>query len=389
MKDISIYFTPDVEPVQYTDQQIGGMLRVNSITGGFPDLDQKGVALIFVPEYRQGNGDSEYKYWIQAFRAAFAKQFKGDWKSTIYDLGIIIPGNEVMDTYMVLVEVVAELSKKDIIPLVIGGSQDLTFAIYKAYEKLEQTINLVAVDAELDMGDPEDDIHARGWLNKIILHKPNYLFNFSLFGYQSNLISREERKLLEELYFDHYRLGDFYNNQRMAEPLLRNADILSFDLNAIKAADYRGNSTYLPNGFYGEDACRVMRYAGMSDKLSALGLFNFKLAESQSDQKADINLLAQMCWYFIEGHNLRKQDYPVGSKTAYLKYRVNIDDFKDEIIFYKSNKSSRWWMEVPYPNMKGMKLQRHLLVPCDYEDYENALNNELPDLWLRTYRKLS
>lgn len=389
MKDLSIYFTPDSEPTHYTNQQIGSVLKVNSVNGGFPMIDLPGIALIFVPEYRQGEGADEYKFWVQAFRAAFAKQYLGDWKSTIYDLGTIVPGNEVMDTYMALVDVVTELSKKNIIPLIIGGSQDLTFAIYKAYEKLEQTINLVAVDAELDMGDPEDDIQARGWLNKIILHKPNYLFNFSLFGYQSNLISREEMKLLDELYFDHYRLGEFYSNQRMAEPLLRNADILSFDLNAIKSADYRGNSTFLPNGFYGEDACRVMRYAGMSDKLSALGLFNYSQAELQSDQRSDINLLAQMVWYFIEGYNLRKKDYPVGSKSAYLKYRVNIDDFKDEIIFYKSNKSSRWWMEVPYPNVKGVKLQRHLLVPCDYEDYENALNNELPDLWLRTYRKLS
>ena len=389
MKDLSIYFTPDSEPTHYTNQQIGSVLKVNSVNGGFPEIDLPGIALIFVPEYRQGEGADEYKFWVQAFRAAFAKQYLGDSKSTIYDLGTIVPGNEVMDTYMAIVDVVTELSKKNIIPLIIGGSQDLTFAIYKAYEKLEQTINLVAVDAELDMGDPEDDIQARGWLNKIILHKPNYLFNFSLFGYQSNLISREEMKLLDELYFDHYRLGEFYSNQRMAEPLLRNADILSFDLNAIKSADYRGNSTFLPNGFYGEDACRVMRYAGMSDKLSALGLFNYSQAELQSDQRSDINLLAQMVWYFIEGYNLRKKDYPVGSKSAYLKYRVNIDDFKDEIIFYKSNKSSRWWMEVPYPNVKGVKLQRHLLVPCDYEDYENALNNELPDLWLRTYRKLS
>ncbi len=130
-----------------------------------------------------------------------------------------------------------------------------------------------------------------------------------------------------------------------------------------------------------------MRYAGLSDKLTSLGLFNF--APGGEGYSSDINLLSQMIWYFIEGYSLRKKDYPIGSKSTYLKYRVNIDDFKDEIIFYKSNKSSRWWLEVPYPKVKGIKLQRHLLVPCNYEDYENALLNELPDLWLRTYKKLS
>lgn len=389
MKDLSIYFLPAPDGHHYNEQQLGGAIRVNSKANGFPDLNDKGVAFIFVPEYRQGKASGDSEAWIPALRTAFSKQYLGDWSGLIYDLGTIIPGAEIMDTYMALVEVVTELSKKEILPFIIGGSQDLTFPIYKAYEKLEQTVNLVAVDATLDMGSPEEDIHAEGWLNKIILHKPNYLFNFSLFGYQSNLVSLDEMKLLNDLYFDHYRLGEFYSNQRMAEPLVRNADILSFDLNAIKSADYRGNNAFLPNGLYGEDACRVMRYAGMSDKLSAIGLFNFNQAESDPEQNADVNLLAQMCWYFLEGYNLRKRDYPVGSKSAYLKYRVNIDDFKDEIIFYKSNKSSRWWMEVPYPNAKGTKLQRHLLVPCNYEDYENALNNELPDLWLRTYRKLS
>jgi arginase family enzyme len=389
MKDLSIYFTPDSDGHHYNDQQLGGVVEINSVANGFPEISENGVALIYVPEYRQGQTKGNSDAWIPLFRAAFLKQYLGNWSSNIYDLGTIIPGAEVMDTYMALVEVVSELSKKNIVPLVIGGSQDLTFPIYKAYEKLEQTVNLVAVDASLDMGDPDEDIHADGWLNKIILHKPNYLFNFSLFGYQSNLVSRDEMKLLNDLYFDQYRLGEFYSNERMAEPLVRNADILSFDLNAIKSADYKGNLAYLPNGFYGEDACRIMRYAGISDKLSALGLFNYSEATLESDQRSDINLLAQMCWYFIEGYNLRKQDYPVGSKSAYLKYRVNIDDFKDEIVFYKSNKSSRWWMEVPYPNVKGVKLQRHLLVPCNYEDYENALDNELPDLWLRTYRKLS
>ena len=172
----------------------------------------------------------------------------------------------------------------------------------------------------------------------------------------------------------------------MVEPLVRNADILSFDLNSVRGSDYNGNSEELPHGLYGEDACRVMRYAGLSDKLTSLGIFNF-----QSSEKIgfDASLLAQMVWYFLEGFENRKRDFPIGSKSSYTKYLVAIDDFKDEIVFYKSDKSGRWWMEVPYPKVEGAKFQRHLLVPCDHEDYKNALTNEMPNLWWRTFEKLS
>ena len=99
-----------------------------------------------------------------------------------------------------------------------------------------------------------------------------------------------------------------------------------------------------------------MRYAGLSDKLTSLGIFNFN--STDLFVKQDANLVAQMVWYFVEGVNHRNGDYPKCTKKKDTKYRVSIDDFKDEIIFYKSNKSARWWMEVPYPNSEKLKFQR-------------------------------
>lgn len=386
MKDLGIYFNnSDQREIDLKDGQLGHQI-IDCKTAGFESIASKSIAIITVPEYRNSDLSQENTQWIDGFKSSFYQLYPGHWHVPIYDLGVINPGQSVQDTYVALKDVVTELVKHEVFPIVVGGSQDLNYAVYQAYEKLEQTINLIAVDAALDLGDPDEGIYADSWINKIVLHKPNYLFNFSLLGYQSYLVNTKELDLLEELYFDAYRLGEFYTNEKMVEPLLRNADILSFDMNAIRSSDYKSNSSHLPNGFYGEDACRILRYAGLSDKLTSLGLFNF--SPNDQNYNSDINLLSQMLWYFIEGYNLRKEDYPIGSKSAYLKYRVNIDDFRDEIIFYKSNKSNRWWLEVPYPKLEGMKLQRHLLVPCNYEDYENALKNELPNLWLRTYKKL-
>jgi hypothetical protein len=46
-------------------------------------------------------------------------------------------------------------------------------------------------------------------------------------------------------------------------------------------------------------------------------------------------------------------------------------------------------MEVPYSISNASKYQRHQLVPCSIGDYEMAMKGELPDLWWKTYLKLS
>ena len=384
MKDLGIYFTSFGDTSICSTNQLGKRINVNSAES-FYAPGKFEVAILFVPEYRNCGFDQSQHY-IDEIRKSFYKLFPGEWKVKITDLGTILPGETVDDTYTAVRDVVKELVKNQTFPIVIGGGQDLTYPLFEAYQSLEQTVNILDIDCAIDMGDPEDAISAKAWINKVLMLRPNYLFNYSVLGYQSYLVQQKEVDLLNKLFFDAYRLGEFYQNPRMVEPLVRNADILSFDLNAILVSDYSGNSEKLPHGLYGEDACRVMRYAGMSDKLTSLGIFNFKSAERQD---FDANLVAQMMWYFIEGFENRKRDYPIGSKTSYTKYMVSIDDFKDEIIFYKSDKSGRWWMEVPYPKIKGAKYQRHLLVPCDYEDYKNALTNEMPNLWWRTFEKLS
>lgn len=384
MKDLSIYFNSFGNASNCLDSQLGKKIHVNTesstnIPGKFE------IAIFFVPEFRNSDLDSGTGY-IDQIRSKLYSLNYGSWKVEITDLGTIIPGNTVEDTYQAVKDVVCELVKGQVFPIIIGGSQDLTFPIFEAYQSLEQTVNILDVDCTIDMGDPDDHISYSSWLSKVLTLRPNYLFNYSLLGYQTYLIEQKELDLVNKLFFDAYRLGDFYSNPKMVEPLVRNADILSFDLNAVRGSDYQANTHDLPHGLYGEDACRIMRYAGLSDKLTSLGLFNFQEGEFL---KRDANLLAQMIWYFVEGFENRKKDYPIGSKNSYTKYLVSIDDFKDEIVFYKSDKSGRWWMEVPYPKVQGSKFQRHLLVPCDYEDYKNALTNEMPNLWWRTFEKLS
>lgn len=305
----------------------------------------------------------------------------------IIDLGNLKIGATINDTYFALSSIVEHLIKQNVLPIIIGGSQDLTYANFLGYQNLEQTVNLVAIDSKFNLGEADEAIDSDNFLTKIILHQPNFLFNYSNIGYQSYFTDKEEVELMSKLYFDAYRLGQVQKNIEEVEPIVRNADIVSFDISAIRQSEAPGNKNASPNGFYGEQACQISRYAGLSDKVTSIGFYEINPTLDTNGQTA--HSVAQMIWYFIDGYNNRKNDFPVGSRKTYLKYIVNMQEGNNELVFYKSDKSERWWMDVPFPSHSKIKFERHVLVPCSYQDYKTACENEVPNRWWQTFQKLS
>jgi formiminoglutamase len=384
MKDISIYFQPVLTESENNDATIGSVIATHT-ENNFPELVKGGVALLNVPEYRNGGVDCAPNKDFR-FRDEFYQLFIGEnWKMPLYDLGDIIPGNTVEDTYFAIRQVTAELVKAQIIPLVIGGSQDLTYAMYQGYEALEQMINVMSIDHKLDLGEPDEEISKDAYVNKLLMHRPCFLFNYATLGFQTPLVKHAQLDLFNKLYFDAVRLGEFNADFKVAEPLLRNTDLLSIDLQAIRSSDFSGKHFQQPNGFFNHEMCQLAKYAGISDKLTAIGIFNCYLEGSALKEH---QLIAQIMWYFIDGVAQRYGDFPVGSKKAYTKFTVYFEKDAHEIVFYKSNISARWWMEVPYPPVDNVKFERHHMVPCNKEDYDFALVGEIPDLWWKTYQKL-
>jgi hypothetical protein len=189
------------------------------------------------------------------------------------------------------------------------------------------------------------------------------------------------------MYFDLYRLGQLQGNLEEAEPFVRDADILSFDISSVRRSDAPGTSHSTPNGLYGEEACQIFRYAGMSDKLSSVGIYEINPLSDNGNQTSE--LAAQLVWYFLEGFSNRKNDYPGASDKDYMKYTILIKGPDHDVIFYKSKKTGRWWMEVPFMTGKRTRYQRHSMVPCSYSDYQQACTGELPDRWWQAYQKLN
>ena len=185
--------------------------------------------------------------------------------------------------------------------------------------------------------------------------------------------------MIEKLFFDAYRLGEVSNDISIAEPVFRDADLVSIDLNSIKSSDSGNFTIFTPNGFNGKEICSLSRYAGISDKVSLFGVFNY------FNSAHEAVLLSQIIWYFIEGFHHRSYEYPFGSKDNYIKYIVPLKD--DELVFYKSDKTDRWWIEIPFISEKNNKLKRNTLLPCSYEEYIEACSNELPERWWKAQRK--
>lgn len=381
MTDISIYFSPVELIGKWQDDQIGSKIIKNKIA--FPEIIKNSIALIFIPEFRGLVENENPPDGKTKFREAFYElQIGSNWKNNLYDLGDILPGNNLKDTYFALTQVAYELVKINTIPIVIGGSQDLILALYGAYEKLEQMINICSVDYALNLGDPEISENANGYLSHLLLKRPCYLFNHANIGLQIPHSNPKELALFEKLYFDICRLGEFNADFKTAEPHLRNSDIINIDFGAIKASETL-NAKGLANGFYAEQICQIAKYAGISDKVSSLGIFNYTSFTNVADQ-----LLAEIIWYFMDGIASRFGDFPIGLKVDYKKFTVFMEESNHELVFYKSNKSARWWMEVPFPPTNDTKYERHHVVPCNKYDYENAMKNEMPDLWWKTYQKL-
>lgn len=387
--EIAAYF----EPLDYSEEKylrdkscIGNSVMFHVANKGFPTLSGIDIAIIGVTENRGAVNNSGCSEAAAPVREKFYALKKWNHNYRIADLGNLRSGLELNDTYAALATVISDLIKNDIMPIIVGGSQDLTYGQYMAYVNLQQTVNITAVDCNFDLGRTEDKINSNSYLGKIILHEPNYLFNFSNLGYQSYFAGFESVELMKRLFFDVYRLGEVQANVEEAEPVVRNADILSFDISSVRQSDAPANGNTTPNGFYGEEVCRVARYAGMSDKLSTAGFYEINPLLDSNNQTS--HLVAQMLWYLVDGFYSRKKDYPWKSKKEFLTYKIAVENSGHEIIFYKSNHSERWWMEVPFADSK-IRYHRHHIVPCSYTDYIKASSKEIPERWWRAFQKLS
>lgn len=389
--ELEVYFKPvELDPAfsgnKEHPKKYGDFIIPYTEDSSFPDLTEADIALIGVTEDRGAVENEGCGLAADVIRKYFYSLFPGNYKVKVVDLGNLHRGATVEDSFFVLTNVLETLLRNKVLPVLMGGSQDNTVAMYRAYQNLNHIVNITAIDRLFDMGDTEDTLNSQSYLSKIILHKPNYLFNFSNVGYQTHYVDPAAIELMKQLFFDSCRLGLAQTDLNRVEPMIRNADIVSFDISALRQSDAPGNGNATPNGFYGEDACQMARFAGLSDKLSSIGFFEINPVFDRNDQTAQ--LLAQMIWYLIDGFYNRIVQRPASDPEAFTRYSVQLSGFDDGIVFFRNKLTERWWMEVQCSDNIRERYKSHYIVPCTQNDYNDACNDEIPDRWWQAYQKL-
>ena len=360
-------------------QALGHFVKIHSAQKGIPSIEGAKIAIIGVQDSRNAYFKKKEEPSLEEIRKEFYKLFSGNWETTIVDLGNIKPGDTVDDTYFVVKELLSYLIKNNIIPIVLGSSQDIVYATYRAYDKLEQMVNIVSVDSCFDFGEDDELISSNSYMSKIITEQPTNLFNFTNLGYQTYFNAQEEIDLMERLFFESYRLGEITSDITLVEPVLRDADLVFIDMKCIEATYTGYTKSAYPNGFNGREICAIARYTGISDRVTSFGVY--ELENTMLSNK----LVAQIVWYFIEGVNYRANEYPFTTLEHLTKFIVPIEN--DELYFYKSTKTSRWWIEVPTILNLHNKLNAAALLPCSHQDYLDACNQIIPSRWWKAYKK--
>ena len=254
-------------------------------------------------------------------------------KPKIIDLGNLKQGKDQKDTYFGLRDVILELLTHNIIPIIIGGSQDLTYGIFLAFEYLQKAYTLTTIDNRIDVAfDSYDKLTFKNYLNSVILEN-KHLFEYLNIGQQACFASAENSDLFENLFFESIRLGSLRNNLIIAEPYLRDSTIVSIDFSAVRHADAPGQAIASPNGFNAEDICQIARYSGFGENLKALGLFD--ISPINDNNLTTCTLAAQTIWYFLDGFSIRVNESPAIKPEEFKSFIVSFDE-ENTLIFYKS-----------------------------------------------------
>jgi hypothetical protein len=359
-------------------QILGKNISIHTQNTGLPELKGLTIALIGLHEHRNSFFHNS-SYNVNQFRKVFYELYPGNWNLSIADLGDLPNGEKVEDTYFAIKEIGVNLKQMNIIPVFIGGSHDLMFPLYEIFQNFKQLVNIVSVDRSFDFSQEDELISGRSYMSKIIMEKPNVLNNYTNIGFQSYYCAEQEKDLMEKLYFDSIRLGQVLNQPALAEPVFRDADVVGFDMKCLSWHAIADPLKGQPNGIDSRTICSLTRYAGISDRISFLGFFEIP-STPMTDQ-----LLAQMIWYLIEGVQLRFDEYPVNKKD-FLKYSVTLSD--QIMVFYKSDKSNRWWMELTNNSHLNNKIKSTTLLACTEKDYLDAMQDKIPERWYNAVKRI-
>lgn len=186
----------------------------------------------------------------------------------------------------------------------------------------------------------------------------------NVIGVQQHVLPRHIPEKVNTLHLSHA-----IAEMQYADVLIRESNCTIFDLSAMAFHDVPAQRSVSVSGFDTAAACTIMRSAGLHGETRAMMISGHDPMSLQLDQSA--NVAAQMIWYFMEAYNQCIIESPAASAHC-TGYTVHVDTYDLDLKFYKSERTSRWW--VGFPAGTGDNI-----YPCTYHDYVDAVQGEMSE----------
>lgn len=352
------WLKPYNKQLSFNSNQLGG--QITFFEDSFPSLENIKTVLIGFDSHADIIRHHLYSY------AAFGDALP------IADLG-----NIRKQTSDFIIPLLHELLQLGITPVLLCSSPEILLAQFQTYQSLKTNLNIAIIDEKIRLSLTDFKIE---YLNYLLEKEGNAVLHLSTIGVQAHLTGKDVFTYFEMKQYDAIRLGQVRSQPEEIEPLIRDSDALFFHLSALRQSEAPAQYPSSPSGLYIEEACRLTRYAGMSDKLSSFSIFGYELENEITSQSKEV--IAQLIWYFWDGFLNRKNDFPA-STDGLVEYIVDYKVHNYTLTFWRSTKSGRWWMQIPI-TQKNKTTTQHQLVSCSYKDYQAACDGELPERLLNS-----
>ncbi len=353
----------------YKEGQLGQSMAIYQEE--FPDLDEVQIVLVGCGEQRGSGLSKGQSEGPDIIRRHFYSMYCWHPDIKMADVGNIKTGSLYTDSYAALKTVVQELMSDGKTVVILGGSHDLTLSQYNAYAESKRLIEASCVDALIDL-DLDSPFKNENFLMDLLTGEPNFIRHYNHIGFQSYYVHPRMLETMDKLHFDCYRVGSVKENMDEMEPVIRNSHLFSFDISAIANA-YAPANKISPNGFNGEEACVLMRYAGMSPHVNSIGIYGYDPQLDKDELTA--KQIGHMLWYVLDGRSRGKREAQIDERDSFNEYHMAFAEV--ETTFLQSKKTGRWWMQLPDKKF----------IACSYKDYLLASSNEIPERWLRAQER--
>ena len=248
-------------------------------------------------------------------------------------------------------EAIKELIDSGVIPIILGAPRSFDLPLIKSLAKRKDYSNSLIVAESLP-----------AWL-EFESESPKTQF----LGMQQHVTMPVLQSMAIDRHFPILRLGASRDGLEEVEPYARESNALLFDLSSMRMADLLAQKARSSSGYCTEEACRIMRYSGLSPLLQCVAVTGHDPMCLSHDVSA--NTTAQLCWYLLSGLNSRVDEKPATTDN-FTQYTIQLSECEFDLTFFKSKRSGRWWVQIPGKD----NVETH---PCAHADYVSACEDRV------------